>query len=123
MDTNHQYVYFLLSVGIGIVGGMIYEIFAFFRFVLCSNRKRRTIGAVVDVLFFCAFALFAIWAAHALRFPSFREYMWIGYLLGGIIYLKTLHRIVAFWEKVCYNVLAKLVKKAKKAKKLSEKGD
>jgi hypothetical protein len=47
--------------------------------------------------------------------------MWIGYAVGGIIYLKTLHRMVAFFKKVCYNRLNLLVKKAKNARKNSQK--
>jgi len=37
--------------------------------------------------------------------------MWIGYLLGGILYLKSLRRIVAFFQKICYNKFIKIRKR------------
>lgn len=43
--------------------------------------------------------------------------MWIGYALGGIIYAKTLRKIVAFLENMCYNKIIKVIKKAKKKEK------
>ena len=122
MDTKNQFAYFLLSVGIGIVGGILYEIFALLRLLVHGRRCEQPIGIALDMLYGCSFAAVGIWITYLLYFPGFRVYMWIGYLLGGIIYSKTLRRIVAFSEKVCYNELAKLVKKAKKRKKLSKKG-
>jgi hypothetical protein len=47
--------------------------------------------------------------------------MWIGYALGGIIYLKSLHRILAFLQNVCYNRVIKMIKKAKKREKTLKK--
>jgi hypothetical protein len=47
--------------------------------------------------------------------------MWIGYAFGGIIYLKSLHIILAFLQNVCYNRITKIVKKAKKREKTLKK--
>ncbi len=55
-----------------------------------------------------------------LRFPSIRVYMWLGFAVGGAIYAKTLRRIVAFFQKKCYNMLRRIVSKAKRKKKLSK---
>lgn len=121
MDAKNQFAYFLLCVAIGFYGGLIYEIFAVIRFCFgCERKKRRTVGIILDLIFGATFACFAVYAAFLLKFPSFREYMCIGYLLGGIIYAKTLRRILAFCEKVCYNILARVVKRQKSEEKLSE---
>ncbi len=72
-------------------------------------------------MFFLIVAILCISITFLLDFPSLRVYMIIGYAIGGIIYLKTLRRIVAFFEKVCYNKIIKLIRKAKNKKKLSEK--
>ena len=125
MDTQNQFTYFLLSVLIGFVGGCLYEIFAFFRLLFgCNRGTRKALGLGIDLIFGFAFAILCIFASFWLRFPDFRGYMWLGYALGGILYLKTLHEIVAFFEKVCYNSITKLIKKAKKREKtLSKRGD
>lgn len=119
MDSAHQFPVFILCTAIGFCGGLLYEVFAFFRLIFrCEKRKNIFLGALFDVAFFIAFALLCIYAAFLLSFPDIRVYMWIGYALGGLIYAKTLRRIVAFLEKVCYNTFARLVKKAKTKKKL-----
>ena len=125
MDTGNQFAVFGLCVGVGFVGGVLYEAFAFLRFLLgCPRRKNKVLGGALDIAFFLLFACVCVWAAYVFQFPDFRVYMWLGYALGGILYLKTLHEIVAFFEKVCYNSVTKLIKKAKKREKtLSKRGD
>lgn len=124
MDSKHQFTYFCLCIFVGFVGGILYENFAFLRKILrCPHGKNRVLGGIIDTVFCLSFAGLCTASAFWLRFPSFRVYMWIGYALGFLIYLKTLRRIVAFLQKVCYNVLCKIVKKAKFKKKLSKTGD
>lgn len=124
MDSKNQFTVFCLCIAVGFVGGLIYEIFALFRFLFgCERGKLAFLGGIFDVLFFIVFSLFCIFSAFLLRFPSFRAYMWLGYALGGGLYAKTLRRMVAFLEKVCYNVLRNIVIKAKTKKKLSKSGD
>lgn len=121
MDSKNQFTVFCFCVVVGFLGGIVYEVFAFFRALFgCGKGKNKLLGAVCDVLFFIVFAALCVAAAFILEFPRFRVYMWLGYAVGGIIYAKTLRRIVAFSEKVCYNILIKAVKKAKSKKKLSK---
>ncbi len=124
MDTKGQFVYFLLSVSVGFVGGLLYELFAFFRFLFgCERGKRKKLGIIIDVLFGLSFGILCIYASFCLRFPDFRVYIGIGWAVGLIIYAKTLRIIVAFFEKVCYNSITKLVKRAKIKKKLLKRED
>ena len=125
MDTKNQFAYFLLSVAIGFVGGLLYELFALVRLLFrVKDGKRKALGVGIDITFCICFAILCIYASFFLHFPDFRGYMCIGWLVGGIIYLKILHRIVAFLEKVCYNVLVKMVTKARsKEKTLRERKD
>lgn len=122
MDTGNQFGVFALCVFVGFVGGGIYEIFSLFRSVLgCTKGKKKAVGVAIDIVYFFVFAVVCTVFAYAFRFPSFRPYFWLGYLLGGILYLKTLHQIVAFFKKICYNGIRKWMKKAKNAEKtLSE---
>ena len=124
MDTQNQFTYFLLSVLIGFVGGCLYEIFAFFRLLFgCNRGKRKALGLGIDLIFGFAFAILCIFASFWLRFPDFRVYMGLGWGIGLIIYAKTLRIIVAFFEKVCYNSIARVVKRAKIEKKLLKRED
>ena len=122
MDTKNQFTFFLLSVAIGLVGGLLYELFALVRFLCrCNQGKRKMIGICLDALFCIGFAVWVVCASFFLHFPDFRGYMCIGWAVGGAIYLKILHRIVAFCENVCYNRLVKVVTKAKSKEKTLQK--
>lgn len=125
MDTSNQFAVFGICVGVGFVGGIIYEAFAFFRFLLgCPRGKNKIFGVILDIAFFVAFAIVCITVAYVLKFPDFRAYTWLGYALGGILYLKTLHQIVAFFANVCYNNIKQLIEKAKRREKtLSKRED
>ena len=123
MDAKGQFSVFLLCIGIGLCGGIIYEVFAFFRLLAgCERGKNKTLGIVLDGLFGLIFAFWGIFTAYFFRFPQFRWYMCLGWVLGGIIYLKTLHRILAIPKKMCYNKLIGIGKKIKTRKKTLKKG-
>jgi hypothetical protein len=121
MDTQNQFWTFLLCVAIGFCGGILYEVFAFFRLGFCRNNRLAKLSAIFDVAFWLSFAVFSTCMACLFDFSNFRTFWWIGHLVGGIIYLKTLHKIIAFFENVCYNKLTQLVKKARKQEKTLKK--
>lgn len=122
MDTQNQFAVFGLCILIGFIGGILYEPFAFFRLVFgCKNEKNKIIGGILDCAFWVLFAIVSVCLSCAFKFPSFRLYIGIGYLFGGIIYLKSLHRIVAFFENVCYNKIIQGLTKRKNRKKLLRK--
>lgn len=107
---------------IGFLGGVLYEVFSLIRKCFgCPHGKNKAVGIATDICFCLLFVCFCTAAGYALAFPDFRTYMWLGYLFGGILYLKSLHKIIAFFEKVCYNGINKLIKKAKNEKKLFKK--
>lgn len=114
MDTATQLRVFCLCVLVGVCGGVLYTPFCVIRrFPRLKKKKGRGVWIALDILYCLAFAVLTVYAAYALKFPSFRVYMWGGYLLGGIIYLKILHKTIAFFENIWYNKLSKGIKKAK----------
>ena len=122
MDTKGQLVYFLLSLAVGIVGGALYEIFAPLRILLgCDKGKWTGLGIGLDIAFCLCFSIWCSYTSFCLRFPDFRGYICIGWTLGWAIYSRILHKIVALCGKVCYNVLVKMVKKAKSKEKTLQK--
>lgn len=122
MDSQNQFMYFAFSVLIGFIGAAMYEIIYLLRWIFgCRKGKNKAIGTGLDILFFIIFTIWCIFTSYLLHFPSFRVYIGIGYLVGGIIYLKILHKTVAIFEKVCYNMFTKMVEKVKKTRKNSLK--
>ncbi len=102
---------------IGFAAGVIYEAFSILRYLTgCKKGNKRKLTAFFDVCFFFCFAVFAVFCGTWFGFSEFRAFMAVGYGLGIIIYLKTLHRIVAFFEKVCYNRITKVIKIRKRNK-------
>ena len=117
MDTGNQIYIASVCLLAGYASGLIYEITSFFRLIFgCKEGKNKILGAVLDVIFFIAFAFWVIFIAKTFQFPNFRGYMWIVCLLGWLLYLKSLHFIVDFFENVCYNGIKKAVKKRKMSK-------
>ncbi len=124
MDSKNQFRIFLSCVVIGFVGGLFYEIFAFLRLCFgCERGKNKILGVLFDLVFFLILAIFCVICAFLLKFPSIRAYILVGYGLGGIIYAKTLRRILDFCQKKWYNVVRQVVSKVKFRKKLSKVGD
>ena len=124
MDSKGQFGIFCLCIAVGFVGGILYEFFVLLRAIFgCGRGKNKALGVVLDMAFFVVGAGLCTYCAYRFRFPDLRAYMWIGYAVGYIIYLKTLRRILAFLQKVCYNKAIEVVKKAKMKKKLSKMGD
>ena len=123
MDSKNQLFYFCLSIVIGFAAGLPYEMFAAVRQAFgCNRSKNKALGIVLDVIYPLCFAILCIFAQFIFHFPAFRVYIWMGCTLGFIIYLKILRRTLAFLQKTCYNMLAKILRKAKIKKKLSKKG-
>ena len=112
-----QFILFFLCVGVGFCNGLIYEFFHILRWVFrCNKGKVRWLAIVLDLLFCITFAIICQTVSVYFHFPDLRIYMLCGYGTGFIIYLKTLHRIVAFLKKVCYNTFVRLLKSLKSKK-------
>ena len=115
MDTQNQFAVFGLCLFIGFLGGILYEPFSFFRFLCgCDRGKNKVLGGIFDIAFWIVFAVISVAAAYLFHFPALRVYMWIGEGVGLIIYLKTLHKILAFLQIMCYNKVTKRLKRREK---------
>ena len=120
MDSKGQLVKFLTCVLIGIIGGIIYETVSLL--ALPKPQKcKRFFRAIADVSFFLLFAGLCIYVLTMLKFPAFREYYYLGFAVGLILYIKTFHKAVAFFKKICYNCIRKLVNCLKSRKNFRKK--
>ena len=123
MDSKNQLFYFCLCILVGFLAGLPYEIVVLLRGVFrCERGKNKVLSVVLDVIYPIFVALICVFMQFILHFPAFRAYMWIGYAVGFIIYLKILRRILAFLQKLCYNKLAKVLRKVNIKKKSPKKG-
>ncbi len=92
---------FLLCILIGIVGGVLYDVF----FLLRAPLRMRWVRILCDFLFCIAFGAVYLLFAVSFRMPPLRFYYILGLTLGLFLYLKSFHKIVAFFSEKLYNGL------------------
>ena len=109
MATQGQIFYFLTCVFFGFSGGFIWEFFSCFTIVFHKEKAKRVAKIVTDVLFFVLFGGLCAWFGAYFSFPAPRAYMYVGYALGLIIYLKSMKILLAFLKKLCYNTFIKKI--------------
>lgn len=122
MDSQGQLVKFLTCVALGLVGGVIYEIASLLA-LPWPRKTRALLRGVADVVFFLLFAILCVWVLTMLNFSAFREYYYLGFAVGLILYIKTFHKALAFLKKMCYNIITKLVKCPNNRKNFRKKGE
>ena len=104
-----QYYIFLICLFCGVASGAVYDVLYVARSIVCGvNRAAFTVKdkifiAVCDVIYCLVFAAGFIFVSVMFGFGSFRLYMFIGCILGALVYLKSFHIIVAFFAKRVYN--------------------
>lgn len=118
MDSANQIFIFLVCVLVGVASGPLYELCFVFRRIAGDGLIA---SIVFDALYFVLFAAMCIFTAVLFSFPDFRVYMYLGNLFGLVLYLKSVHRIVAFLWKLCYNGIEKVAKRRKSTKNTKKK--
>lgn len=97
----------------GVISGIVYEALYIARVFVCGLNKRKytvkdkIFTCLCDLLYFAVFAAMFVFTSVTFEFYSFRLYMLIGCALGAIIYIKSLHVIIAICIKKVYNKLNK----------------
>ncbi len=95
----------------GVLSGVVYEILYVARVFVCGLNKRKytvkdkIFTCLCDILYFAVFAAMFVFTSVTFEFYSLRLYMLIGCALGAIIYIKSLHVIIAIFIKKVYNKL------------------
>ena len=103
MTDGNQFYIFLVCVSCGIAGGVVYDMFYLHRTFV------RVRAAEIAGMYLFVSLLFGL--------PDLRFYMFLGCLIGLLLYLKSFHRIVAFFAEKVYN----RVKDKKQKQKAEEK--
>lgn len=104
----------------GVCSGLIYDVLYVARTFVCGiNKAKFTVKdkiftCLCDLIYFAVFSAMFIFVSVMFEFYSIRLYMLVGCALGAIIYLKSLHIIIAFLIKKVYNSIGKVKKPKEK---------
>jgi hypothetical protein len=97
----------------GIVSGAFYDVLYIARCAVCGvNKSVYTIKDKIfiffcDLFYFVIFALGFIFMSNVFDFFEFRLFMLLACGVGAILYLKSLHILVAFFVNKVYNDITK----------------
>ena len=113
MIQNQTYV-FLVSI---LVGGLLGAIFDFFRILRRKGNTKSYMVYIQDILYWIIVTFIIVMSAFITNDGELRGYMFVGYILGAIIYIVTIsshllrisNKALDFLE----NILKKVFKKTK----------
>lgn len=97
MNADQIYVFFV-CLFCGVASGPFYD-----AFYLLKKLFPARAGVALDIVFCLFFAGLYIFLAVLFSLPEMRLFMFVGCLLGFLVYLKSFHRIVAFFTEWLYN--------------------
>lgn len=111
-----QIFIFLTCALCGVCSGVVYDVLYVARTFVCGvdkakfTIKDKIFTCLCDLIYFAVFAGMFVFTSVTFEFYSIRLYMLIGCALGALIYLKSIHLIIAFLIKKVYNNIAKAKK-------------
>ena len=109
-----QIFIFLTCALCGVCSGVVYDVLYVARAFVCGldkskfTIKDKIFTCLCDIIYFAVFAAMFIFTSVTFEFYSIRLYMLAGSALGAIIYLKSIHLIIAFFIRKVYNNIAKV---------------
>ncbi|MDE5789170.1 MAG: spore cortex biosynthesis protein YabQ [Clostridia bacterium] len=109
-----QIFIFLTCALCGVISGVVYDILYIARAFVCGpdkakfTLKDKIFTCICDLIYFIAFSVMFVFTSVCFEFYSLRLYMLIGCALGALIYLKSLHFIIAFLVRRVYNKIRKI---------------
>ncbi len=114
----NAWIVFLQCIACGVISGVPYSVLYGVGTLLHNQAAR----IITDTLYFVALTAFAVGVATVQGFPAFRFYMYFGIVSGWILYCKSVHRILAFLGKTCYNKIGKYFEKKKAQRECRKDG-
>ena len=100
---------FITCTCCGVLSGIVYDVLYVARCAVCGIHKQaytvkdRVFTAACDILYCLIFAAAFVFMSVMFNFDGLRLYMFLGCILGALLYLKSFHVIVAFFVKKVYN--------------------
>ncbi len=106
-----QVYIFIVCMFTGVTSGVAYDILYIVRCAVCGpdksayTLKDKIFLIICDLIYCIVFAAGFIFISVVCDLGRFRLFMFIGCALGALIYLKSLHIIVAFFVSKVYNII------------------
>ncbi|MBZ2174586.1 spore cortex biosynthesis protein YabQ [Schnuerera sp. xch1] len=93
MDTTIkiQFYIFLTAVYGGLITGLAYDIYRATRYCF---KPKKIVTIIEDLLFWIGIALIFFYIINKSSWDQLRGYIFIGFFVGGYIYIKTLSKII-----------------------------
>lgn len=102
-----QLKFFFLCFGVGICAGVTRDLFSVFAYPYHDKKGETRVWFLYEFLFCVAFSFAFIAVQAQLSFPAFRIFMAVGLAVGFWVYYKFFRIMLAFFKKVCYNIVRK----------------
>ena len=96
---REQIYCFLVSLLLGILGGLLYDALVLFRLPFKSKWARYLVDFAFCAVFAGGYLLFSVY----MGLPGLRAYMFLSCMLGFLLYRKSFHKTVAFFAEKIYN--------------------
>lgn len=115
-----QVFIFLTCALCGVLSGVVYDVLYIARVFVCgTNRAKYTVKdkifiCLCDIIYFLALSAAFVFISLCFEFYAIRLYMIVGCALGSLIYLKSIHLIIAYFVNMLYNKVAKAKKSERK---------
>ncbi len=106
MNVANQFFVFLSCAACGIAFGLVYDFF----FCLRYPFRARWVRYFTDFSFCLCFTAGYLFLSVLFEFPAFRFYMFVALVAGFFLYLKSVHKIVAFLVEKLYNSIVRKTK-------------
>ncbi|MBE5744312.1 MAG: hypothetical protein E7358_06335 [Clostridiales bacterium] len=101
---------FLCSIFIGIIVGFYYEIYYFISLFF----KKNFIKHGLKILWLLTSSIIYTSLSFAFEFPNVREYMFLGVIVGCLLYKFSFHKVIAILLNRVYNIIKVTIIKLKK---------
>lgn len=106
ISTQAQVYVFLTTLYGGVIMGLIYDIYRIFRFY---SRPKRVKTFIEDIIFWIILSILVVSIVMYTNWGELRGYIFVGFLIGAIIYNKLLSKkIIRFISRIVNFVLKKL---------------
>src|SRR5690606_14910652 len=100
-DIKFEFYIFLNSVYAGLVSGIIFDLYRVIRYFF---KPKKVVTIIEDLLFWIGIGLIFFYILNKSNWGQLRGYVFIGFFLGGLIYLNIL-------SKVLFPIFLKIFKK------------
>ena len=105
---NNQLYQFLIYIVSGIAISIFFDIF---RVLRKSMKTSNLITYIEDAIFWIIVGLFLIWEIFTVSYGELRSYIFIGLLLGIVLYLVTISKYFIRFNVKILNFIKKIIKK------------